>query len=299
MSKKLSLCMIVKNEELNLRRCLQSVRGIVDEIIIVDTGSTDSTLQIAFEFGAIVRSIPWNNDFSEARNASLELAKGEWILFLDADEELARESLEALKMRIDLEDVEGYFIKVVNYIGNEGWLETCPDLVFRLFKNHQEYRFRGAIHEQIADVILEKNNRASYRIADEIVILHYGYLDRAISEKNKKERNIMIIEKELSLDQDNRLLRYHYGVELFRAEKFAEAALELTRAANGIDPDTIYLPKLLRYIVMSNQSARNLSQALEVAQLTLQFFPDYADLYYYAGLICLELKKYSPARAWL
>lgn len=299
MGNKISLCMIAKNEEQNLRRCLKSVQGVVDEIIVVDTGSTDNTCQVAREAGAVVRSFIWNDNFSDARNASLEGATGEWILFLDADEELPRESCEVLRRLTSNEDVEGYFVKIVSLIGSEGWTETCPDLIFRLFRNRPEYRFRGAIHEQIADVILEKNPKAAYRIAEDFVIIHYGYLDSQISEKDKKNRNLKIIEKELEQEPGNRLLRYHYGVELYRAQRYEEAALELTRAANGIDPNTIYLPKLLRYIVLAYQSAAQPAQALNVALLGLRFFPNYADLYYYAGLLYLELKQYSSAYEYL
>ncbi|WP_066632951.1 TPR domain-containing glycosyltransferase [Desulfolucanica intricata] len=295
MTAKISLCMIVRNEAGNLRRCLASVTGAVDEIIIVDTGSTDNTREIALEFGAQVHSFPWNENFSDARNTSLEMATGDWILFLDADEELAPASKEALKKRVNNEHFEGYFIKVINYLGNEGWTETCPDLIFRLFRNRKHYRFHGAIHEQIVDVILKENKEASLQIAEEIIIYHYGYLDRQIHEKNKKIRNLKIIQRELEQTPDNQLLRYHYGVELYRAEKFGEAAEELTRAANNIDPNTIYFPKLLRYIVMSYQSAGQQEKAIDAALQGLQFFPNYADIYYYAGLSYLELKQYTKA----
>ncbi|MFZ5647338.1 MAG: tetratricopeptide repeat-containing glycosyltransferase family 2 protein [Bacillota bacterium] len=287
--------MIVKNEEQNLRRCLASVTGAVDEIIVVDTGSSDGTREVAAGFGARVLSFPWNGNFSDARNASLEGATGDWILFLDADEELTAEGREALRRVTGDETVEGYFIKIVNYLGGEGRVETCPDLIFRLFRNRPEYRFRGAIHEQIVDVILEKNSRAKYMIADDLVILHYGYLNEQIEEKDKKNRNLNIISRELDESPDNRLLRYHYGVELFRAERYREAADEFVRAANGIDPQTIYLPKLLRYIVMAYQALNLQEKALETVRLGLSHFPDYADLYYYGGLASLEQKDYAGA----
>ena len=295
MGNRISLCMIVRDEAQNIRRCLDSVAGVVEEIVVVDTGSTDNTVQIAREYGAIVQSFKWNENFSDARNASIEPATGDWILFLDADEELSAESREALRILSADDAVEGYFVKIINYLGNEGWIETCPDLIFRLFRNRPDYRFRGAIHEQIADVILEKNNGAAYRVAEEVVLFHHGYLDRQIDEKDKKNRNLKIIQSEFGKDPENKLLRFHYGVELFRAERYLEAVGELTQAANGIDPNTIYLPKLLRYIVMSHQMAKQPESALDVAMLGLQFFPIYADLHYYAGLLHLELKQCAKA----
>lgn len=115
MGTRISLCMIVKNEAHNLQRCLASVAGAVDETIVIDTGSTDATCEIARAFGARVRTFPWNDNFSDARNASLELATGDWVLVLDADEALAEESKEVLRRLTAVDGVEGYFIKIINY----------------------------------------------------------------------------------------------------------------------------------------------------------------------------------------
>jgi glycosyltransferase involved in cell wall biosynthesis len=296
MAKKISLCMIVKNEQENLERCLKSVTGIVDEIIVVDTGSTDSTCDIVREYGAALHHYLWNDNFSDARNFSLDNAQGDWILFLDADEELPPESRTILGRLTDRNDVDGYFVKIINYLGKNGWIETVPDLVFRLFRNNKEYRFHGAIHEQIADVILEKNPQARYQIAEEFSILHHGYLDKVIEAKDKKSRNISLIEKELAKQPMNRLLQFHYGVELFRTERYAEAAQVFIQSATNIDPNTIYLPKLLRYLLIAQQSSGQLKEALNTAEIGLRLFPNYADLYYYTGLIQQELGKYSLAQ---
>lgn len=296
MAIKVSLCMIVKNEGQRLSQCLNSVSGLVHEIIIIDTGSADSTCDIARQYGAILDHFPWNDNFSDARNASLALAQGDWILFLDADEELSPESRESLSHLIEDETIEGYFVKIMNHLGKEGWIETVPDLVFRLFRNKKEYCFRGAIHEQIADVILEQNPQARFQIAENLILIHHGYLDEVIREKDKKLRNLTLIEKELAQTPTSKILQYHYGVELFRAERYAEAATVLIKSANDLDPNTIYLPKLLRYIVLAQQSSGQLQEALHSATLGLKFFPNYADLYYYSGLILLDLKCYSQAR---
>lgn len=294
MSNKISLCMIVKNEQQNLLRCLASVQDAIDEIIVVDTGSTDHTYLLAEQAGAKVLSSPWKGNFSQARNTSLACATGDWILFLDADEALAPGSAAVLR-RIVEEDNEGYFLKIINFIGAEGCVESCSDLVFRLFRNKPEYRFRGAIHEQIVDVILENNRQARYQTAEDAVILHYGYLNQQITEKDKKNRNINIIKQELENAPHNQLLRYHYGVELFRADRFAEAVEEFTQAANGIDPNTVYFPKLLRYIVLAYYGLKNYEQAAAVTKQALSFFPNYADLYYYGGLIEVDRKNYAQA----
>lgn len=102
MADTISLCLITKNEAGNIERCLRSVVGAVDEIIVVDTGSTDATPELARQYGAQVYTVPWRDNFSEARNASLALAGGDWILFLDADEELAAGSHDALHHLISI-----------------------------------------------------------------------------------------------------------------------------------------------------------------------------------------------------
>ena len=298
--KLLSLCMIVKNEEANLPRCLKSVKGAVDEIIIVDTGSTDRTVEIAAAMGAKVTRAGWNNNFSEARNASLELAAGKWIIFLDADEELAAESRQALRQLLEnnspeKERIEGYFVKIVNYIGEAGKAETCSDLVFRIFRNCPRYRFQGTIHEQIANTILQENPQAKFQTAEEVVIKHYGYLDDQVSGKDKIQRNLAIIKNELSEQPENHLLRYHYGVELFRARQYKEAAEEFSRASACISPRALLFPKLIRYRVMAYYSSRQFKQALAAAKEGLGLFPQYPDLYYYCGLIYLEEKEYRHA----
>lgn len=105
----ISLCMIVKNEADNLNQCLKSVRGIADEIIVVDTGSTDSTLQIALSFGAKVVHYTWNGDFAAARNAGLQQAHGQWILILDGDEELDAKSKGELLLCAEHLEYEAFF----------------------------------------------------------------------------------------------------------------------------------------------------------------------------------------------
>ena len=294
---KVSLCMIVKNEGKNLRRCLESVATAVDEIIIVDTGSTDNTCEIAREFEARVESFAWNGSFSDARNRSLELATGDWVLVLDADEELAPESGGIMRRLIKKQRISGYFLRIESYVGGNGIIEMSPDIVFRLFRNKPEHRFRGAIHEQIADVIIENNKATQFVVAEDIVIRHYGFLDQQMVEKDKKNRNLRMIEEHIQKNSDDKLLRFHYGVELYRVEKYEQAAAEFTKAADGIDKSTSYLPKLVRYIVLCYYNDKKYENGLKVAQQGLEWFPNYADLHYYQGLIYIAQKEYGLAYA--
>ncbi|MBS4022802.1 MAG: glycosyltransferase family 2 protein [Dethiobacter sp.] len=176
---RLSLCMIVKDEAENLPRCLESARDTVDEIIVVDTGSTDNTPEIALRYGARVFHYTWQGDFAAARNYSLDQATGEWILCLDADEELRKGDGVKLRSLLNISGVEGYCFPVVNFYGRHQGFDYMTDLVCRLFRNRRSYRFQRAIHEQVVDLIAAFAGEASLKTAD-VQIRHYGYLHSAM-----------------------------------------------------------------------------------------------------------------------
>ena len=181
---KLSLSMIVKNEKDVLARCLKSVKSIVNEIIIVDTGSTDKTPEIAKEFGATILRYEWTDNFCAARNFSLDYVTGDWVLVLDADEVLIYDSSEQIARLLTDNQAEGYFIRVVNLLGEPPDLETSEDMVVRLFRNRPEYRFEGAIHEQInASIYRASGDHALKRVP--LTIYHDGYLAENIKKKKK------------------------------------------------------------------------------------------------------------------
>jgi glycosyltransferase involved in cell wall biosynthesis len=281
----ISLCMIARNEEKNIRRCLESVKDTVSDIIVVDTGSVDDTAHIAQEYGAKVFVHPWNNDFSEARNVSLDHAIGDWVLILDADEELPPKSREILPSLLINNQVEGYLCAVTN----RSEQETNQDVVFRLFRNRPEYRFTGRIHEQIIDSI---TSRGGQIIMSELEIIHYGYTQD--NTKEKVERNLKIYE-EMQLAEDDLLGHYHYGIELMRAERLDDAIIEFIAATRGVDTQQIFFPKLIRGIVISLYNLGKHDNALDIANIGIMLFPDYADLYYFAGLACYARGDYAGA----
>lgn len=182
---KLTLSMIVKNEEKYLRECLESVQGIVDEIVLVDTGSTDGTLNIARDFETKIYNFDWINDFSAARNFALSKSTGNWILYLDADERLECKSKNEL-----LEIVQGENKIGVNCtINNIDEFRNNPKLMkyVRLFKNSDSIRFTGKAHEQI-EPSLEQNN---YEIKNSTIeIKHIGYNVSNDELKLKAQRNL-------------------------------------------------------------------------------------------------------------
>ncbi len=180
----LTLCMIVKNEAENLPRCLESVRSVVDEIVLVDTGSTDQTVAIAQSFGAKVYSFAWTGDFSAARNESLQHATRDWILVLDADEVLVAEVVPLLKQAIQQPDY-----LVINLLRHEiGAVQSPYSLVSRLFRKHPAIQFSRPYHAMIDDSVAAlRQQEPHWQVAEvtETAILHYGYEPGAIASRDK------------------------------------------------------------------------------------------------------------------
>ena len=188
---RITLSMIVKNEEKYLRECLESVKGIADEIIIVDTGSTDNTINIAGEFGAVVYNYEWINNFSAARNYALSKSTGDWILYLDADERLSNSSAGELKKIVRQNDLTGCrcLVSSLNDVtGKPNYMRYA-----RLFRNNPNIKFTGAVHEQIDDSLRENG----YKIIDaDIEIIHVGYNVSNGELKKKALRNLSILKEE-------------------------------------------------------------------------------------------------------
>ncbi|WP_420911663.1 glycosyltransferase [Rippkaea orientalis] len=181
---KLSLCMIVKNEAENLPPCLESVRNVVDEMVVMDTGSTDQTVEIAQQFGAKVPYFEWCNDFAIARNAALDHVTGDWVLILDADERLNPNVVPQLKQAITDENS-----LVINLVRHEIGASQSPySLVSRLFRKHPEVEFSRPYHAIIDDSVSELLKKESHwKIVDlpAIAVFHYGYDPQTITALDK------------------------------------------------------------------------------------------------------------------
>jgi Glycosyl transferase family 2 len=221
----LSLCMIVRNEAANLPACLDSVAGLADDIVVVDTGSTDATRDIARAHGARVIDAPWTGDFAAARNLALAAALGEWILVLDADELLPHASRIRIRELISAPAHSAYNLVQKNRLV-EGTHVSVH--IVRLFPNDPRVRFERPIHEQV-NTSLE---RACIRIVDtDIVFDHSGYASVTVL-AGKTERNRRIIEDALAREPDgDPNLRYYYASTFFDTKQFPAAAREYEECA--------------------------------------------------------------------
>lgn len=289
----LSLCMIVKNEEDHLARCLESARNVVDEIIVVDTGSSDRTAEIARSFGARVFHYEWAGDFGAARNFSLEQARGAWILYLDADEALVADDTPRLKPLLARADVDGYFLRCINYIGEGAGAGAVVHPQFRLFRNRPQHRFRGAIHEQILSAVVGNGGRVE---AAPVRVNHYGYLRKATFDKDKSRRNIGIIESRLAEDPENSFMRFSLGMEYMRLGEFERAIAEYQRSfrnLKGIDEG--YSAALIRNIGACLLQLKRFEELVRVVDDAAEVYPDYTDLVFLRGLAHFQQQKYGEA----
>ncbi|MEK3760263.1 glycosyltransferase [Paenibacillus sp. FSL P4-0338] len=295
----ISLCMIVKNEADNLARCLRSVRGTVDEIIIVDTGSTDATRSIARSFGARIIGLPWNGDFAAARNAGLALARGTWILVLDADEELEQGSREELLVCAKHTEYEAFFVRIHNHQGTERASQTLTvNPILRMFRNRPGYRFSGIIHEQIAAVIVQETPAAAMHMST-VVVHHYGYAAGVVERKDKISRNLGLLKQQLEESPGDAFQHFNLAVEYMRLGDYRQALKHIGTSLNLAEPGTSYIHLLYKYKVRCLAVTGDYPGALEACGQGSLLFPDYPDLHHLKGALLLQVSALAEAKTAL
>lgn len=217
MNSGISLSMIVKNEGKHLYECLNSVKNVVDEIVIVDTGSTDNTLEIAKSFNAKIFYFEWNDDFSAARNFSLSKCTGNWILYLDADERLDEKSADIIKSLIQTNENIGYYCTIVSY---DSEVQRSNSIKYvRFFRNNPAAKFTGKVHEQITPSLEKLNYKF---IHSDLVIHHIGYDISKDGKKQKALRNLELLKKDF-ITSPNDYILFQIGQSNFVLENFSEA----------------------------------------------------------------------------
>lgn len=286
--------MISKNEEKNIEKCINSVINLADEIVLVDTGSTDKTVEIAEKLGVKVIKHSWKNDFSDARNKSIDNATKDWILFLDCDEELPLEEGFKFKQLIDNDNVhEAYYLRLVNII--EGTI-VSDAIVLRAFKNRPEYRFVGKMHEQVITSI--QNLKGIESIGETPVqIYHYGYDPKVSDADEKSRRNLEIL---LSYDEKDKDGYYYYvlGNEYARVDDYKEALriydMSLKRT-NAKMFRYIYYPYLIANIVKTLYVQKRYYDSVKKIDEVKDTLPYYKDMYFLEALAYIEMAKLSKA----
>ncbi|MCI9045775.1 MAG: glycosyltransferase [Hungatella sp.] len=285
---RISQCMIVKNEERNIERALSWGKAIMWEQVVVDTGSTDRTVELAEKLGAKVFYFPWKDDFSAAKNFAVEQAKGEWIAFLDADEYMEPEDAE--KIGKVLERIAGDPFDGIStgwqQINDEGKIFASGTQI-RFFRNQSDIRYRRRIHEQ-----LESVTGRQLRVADvtkELSVFHTGYQKAETAGKKKNERNRKLILEELREDPNNYEMMGYMGDEyLTSGEKeeakrwYHQAVEHMPSALKSYDQrSAVTFTKLLGLLTEKGEDSWR--EAEGVYQKAVELLPEEADFDYIAG----------------
>lgn len=222
--------MIARNEESSLPRAIQSVRPVADEIIVADTGSFDRTPEVAKECGATVCHFPWCEDFSAARNFAIGKAQGDWILWLDADEELLPESMEELRQCLAREEALAWHVRRQDLQKADRMDYYTMMWQLRLFRRRDDLRFQGRCHPYFQPPIEEMADRLGLRIgATTITLRHYGYIGELLPAKLQRGARLMELELRERPGQLYYLIEYGRTLLILGQERGHEILAQATR----------------------------------------------------------------------
>jgi tetratricopeptide (TPR) repeat protein len=279
----LSACLIVRNEEKYLPSCLASLVGLADELVIVDSGSTDGTIHIARDHGALLIFHTWRNDYSAARNAGLERASGRFILYIDADEEVWPEDAHALKEAIASDHHDAILMRVVSPL--DGGAKSCIDVYPRVFRNYPGVRFRYRIHEQIWPALAAHSPRV---LDSPLRILHHGYNQPTPILDKKRERNLEIALAVLAEEPNNGFYLYHAGFACLTLGRREEAQQWLERALRFSEPGMAQVA-ILNALGQTHYDDRNMAAATLALKSSTEICPE--QFYGWALLADIELQS--------
>ena len=285
MPPRVSLSMIVKNEEANLPACLESVADLVDEIVVVDTGSTDRTKDVAARFGARLYDFAWVDDFAAARNESLRHCTGRWVLWLDADDRVDEENRRRMRAVFAglQDDLAVYMMRYRCAIGAVDGTTSMIDYA-RVFPNHPQVRWRYRVHEQIMPAVCALGG--AVRLTD-VVVDHTGYADPALT-RRKHERNLRLLAME---DQDrpgNPQTLLNIALAQQGLGQPAESMPYLGRCLEILPAGSSMAPKVYSLLVQGHQWLGQPEQARAACREGRNRFPEDTELLYREVLLCQE-----------
>lgn len=297
----LSICMIVKDEEKNLPRCLDSLKELIEnkdvELVIVDTGSTDNTVEIAKRYTEKVYFYEWNNDFSAARNFSISKAQGEWIFIIDADEELRKDDGKILYDFLCSKESKDYntltvLVKNLLDIDNDTFSIVASE---RLFRNDGTFHYEGFIHN------LPKS-RGPVKHLD-VMLIHYGYIstDKELVER-KFRRTSALLKKKLEEEPENIYYLYQLSASYLMHKDYKEALEVAEKAYNLMQKRVPFELRvnflfLYQHIVKCYIANNDIDKASEVCNEGIKLEPEFVDLFYYRAKINLMKRKENDAIA--
>lgn len=290
---RISLCMIARNEERFLPECLERAREVADEIVLVDTGSTDRTVQIAESFGAKVIHSPWQDDFSAPRNVGLSHATGDWILVLDADEFLQAGACERIRELVENPGVSGYHLRFINVYGNG---RTVGVMMVRLFRNLPGIEYQNIIHEQVTPSLQRLGaEQGLILVTSDVEVEHHGYTAEVMDQRGKNERNERLFKKQLAVQPDDIYSLYKYGDFLRRvpgrdvdARTLLDKCLEqILQGPPSLPRDLPYAGEVAALCALEAARAGDVTRAREVLDIALRRFMPTPNLHYLSASLAL------------
>ncbi|MBI3090205.1 MAG: glycosyltransferase [Candidatus Tectomicrobia bacterium] len=285
----ISLCMIVRNEAERLGGFLRHHRPLVQEVVVVDTGSRDATRQIAAAHGARLFEFPWCDDFSAARNASLRAARFSWVLVLDADEQVPVEEFSRVRALLAMPRFTAAYFRIVN-VDPDG-TPLGMHVAVRMFRNTPGVRFRGAIHEEVGV--------RGEALATSLRIVHTGYRADPQAMRPKLERDRRLLLKSLAAEPANPAYRYYLARTCYLLGDWQEGLRQASqaRAALAAEPAPGSLALLtahLEAVLLWRQG--ELAQAEECCRRLLHLRDDYLDAHFLLAKVCLQRRRLREAR---
>ena len=285
----ISACFITKNEEKNIEKAICSLQGMYDELIVTDTGSEDRTVEIAEKYGARVYNFKWQNDFSLARNFTIDKAGGDWIIFLDADEYF----IGKYDIRDYLEKIEKLHPKteaLLLPLYDEFYPEEPPFKCARVFRNRPDIRYHGAIHEVISK---DEDNIKMY-FAPELQLMHSGYHPDNMSEK--LQRNLTMLLVDCARDERNETDLYYIAECYFGLKQYDKAIEYITKAiaspVRHYQQEANYYHILLESMRQCNYSPEKM---IPIAEEAIRKFPNMPEFYGEQGIILSSLGRLHEA----
>ncbi|OGU16200.1 MAG: hypothetical protein A2X61_13040 [Ignavibacteria bacterium GWB2_35_12] len=289
----ISACIIAKNEEKHISDCMKSIESCVDEIIVVDTGSTDKTIEMAERFGCKVIRSDWQDDFSLSRNIALDAASKKYILVIDADERL----LNPEEVRGVLEKSNpatgGWLINVVSEaVREDGSVDTYLSGLLRLFINHPSVRFHGIIHEQVLEPLLQ----AGYKLEQtNLKFIHLGYGHSSEQMRSKQERNLNLLNKALVKKPEDAYSLYQRAKTFLALKKLDEAEKDIKGTLRMVQPQSAVKPQALNFGAVIAFQMSNYELAIERGKESLKILPNQSFANYILGDTYTQISNYPDA----
>lgn len=287
----ISLCIIVKNEEENIEKCLLSAEKYVDEIVIVDTGSSDNTKKIAQKYTDKIYDYKWCGDFSKARNFSISKSSNDWILVLDADEYITDYSIKNINNFISDDKNEKIVgrIERVNITESKAHGKKYKERIERLF-NKKYFKYEGIIHEQIVPV-----NKFENMVPVDITINHIGYMESELKKKDKLQRNLDMLNKAIRINSKDPYLYFQMGKTYYVMKNYNDSILNFEKAIS-FKPDLKfeYVEDLIETYGYALINSGKYGESLKILNY-LDFYKNSADFNFLAGLIYMNNAKFKLA----